>query len=51
MYSNFKYQNNNRFIPFAGPFILGALTGGVATYAFRPRPYPMYNAPMYPYYY
>jgi len=51
MYSKFKYQNNNRFIPFAGPFLLGALTGGVATQAFRPRPYytpyPIY--PNYPY--
>ena len=57
MYSNFKYKNANRFIPFAGPFLLGALTGGVATQAFRPRPvmygyYPSYpNYPNYPYYY
>ncbi len=53
MYSKFKYQNN-RFIPFAGPFLLGALTGGVAVNAFRPRPmyyntYPVYQG--YPYYY
>ena len=51
MYSKFKYQNNSRFVPFAGPFLLGALTGGVAVNAFRPRimPYP-YNYPIYPYY-
>ena len=54
MYSNFKYKNNNRFVPFAGPFLLGALTGGVAVNAFRPRPmmysyYPVYSN--YPYYY
>ena len=49
MYNKFKY-NNDRFIPFAGPFLLGALTGGVAVNAFRPRPmYPYY--PNYPYYY
>lgn len=48
MYSKFKYQNNTRFVPFAGPFLLGALTGGVAVNAFRPRP--MYY-PVYPYYY
>ena len=41
MYGKFKYKND-RFIPFAGPFLLGALTGGVATYAFNPRPRPMY---------
>ena len=44
MYGKFKYKND-RFIPFAGPFLLGALTGGVAVNAFRPRPmyypYPM----------
>jgi len=54
MYSNFKYKNNNRFVPFAGPFLLGALTSGVAINAFRPRPvyyppYPVYNN-YYPYY-
>ena len=50
MYTNFKYKND-RFIPFAGPFLLGALTGGVATEVFRPRPnyYPVYQG--YPYYY
>ncbi len=50
MYSKFKYQNNSRFIPFAGPFLLGALTGGVATQAFRPRPYYYTPYPMYPNY-
>ena len=53
MYSNFKYKNYNRFIPFAGPFLLGALTGGVAVNTFRPRPYTYAYpvSPMYPYYY
>ena len=54
MYNNFKY-NNSRFIPFAGPFLLGALTGGVATQVFRPRPmmygYYPYNYPYNQYYY
>ncbi len=56
MYNKFKYKNDTRFVPFAGPFLLGALTGGVAVGAFnRPRPmyyyqsYPSY--PPYPYYY
>jgi len=51
MYSKFKYHNDNRFVPFAGPFLLGALTSGVAISAFRPRPmyYPVYQG--YPYYY
>ena len=54
MYGKFKYHQNDRFVPFAGPFLLGALTGGVAFNAFRPRPiyyggyYPGYpNYPMY----
>ncbi len=58
MYNKFKYQKGDRFVPFAGPFLLGALTGGVATAAFAPRPqmyyqpYPMYyNYPNYPTYY
>lgn len=51
MYSKFKYQNNTRFIPFAGPFLLGALTGGVAINAFRPRPIYYTPYPNYPYYY
>ena len=55
MYNKFKYKGD-RFIPFAGPFLLGALTGGVATQAFRPRPYYVpYNTypgyQTYPYYY
>jgi len=48
---NIKYKQmpNDRFIPFAGPFLLGALTGGVAVGAFNPyRPRPYY--PPYPYY-
>ena len=44
MYGKFKYQNN-RIVPFAGPFLLGALTGGVAVNTFRPRP--MYYQPQY----
>ena len=45
-----RYQRVG-LVPFAGPFLLGALTGGVATYAFRPRPnyYVPYN--QYPFYY
>lgn len=38
---NFQYRNG-RFVPVAAPFLLGALTGGVAVAAFnpyRPRPY------------
>jgi hypothetical protein len=50
MYNKFKY-NNDRFIPFAGPFLLGALTGGVATGVFMPRPRPVYPVYNYPYYY
>ena len=47
MYKGFKY-NNTRMVPFAGPFLLGALTGGVAVTAFRPRPMmPYYNLPYY----
>ena len=38
-----SYQNDSRFIPFAGPFLLGALTGGVAVAAVGPRPRPYYN--------
>lgn len=57
-YNYVNYGNNDRF--FAGPFLLGALTGGVAVAAFnpyRPRPYyPVYGPPMYgprpyPYFY
>ena len=48
MYNKFNYKSD-RFIPFAGPFLLGALTGGVAVNTFRPRPvyYPYPNYPMY----
>lgn len=37
------YQKDTRFIPFAGPFLLGALTGGVAVAAVGPRPRPYYG--------
>ena len=48
---NYKYKNDTRFIPLAGPFLLGALTGGVAVSAFNPRPRPVYQVPYYyPYY-
>lgn len=41
MYGNFKY-GKDRF-GFAAPFLLGALTGGVAVGAFNPyRPRPVY---------
>ncbi len=52
MYNKFKYSKD-RFVPFAGPFLLGALTGGVAVGAFNPyRPRPMYPVyPNYPIYY
>lgn len=54
MYQSYHYvKDRNRIIPFAGPFLLGALTGGVAVGAlnpYRPRPY-YYRPPMpYPYY-
>ena len=51
MYS-YNYNDGDRFF-FAGPFLLGALTGGVAVAAFNPyrprRYYPINNTPM-PYY-
>lgn len=50
MYNKFNYVKNDRFIPFAGPFLLGALTGGVAVNAFAPRPRPVFYQ-NYPYYY
>ncbi len=50
MYKSFNYSND-RFIPFAGPFILGALTGGVGALALNPRPRPVYPVYNYPYYY
>ena len=47
MYSKIK-MNKDRFVPFAGPFLLGALTGGVAVNAFNPyRPRPVYYNPGY----
>ena len=54
MYNKFKIKNDTRFVPFAAPFLLGALTGGVGVAAFTPRPRPMYYyLPIqnYPYYY
>lgn len=42
----YPYSNSTRFVPFAGPFLLGALTGGAAVSIFNPyKPRPMY--PMY----
>lgn len=47
----YNYNYNNRFVPFAGPFLLGALTGGVAVGALNPyRPRPVYNYNPYMYY-
>lgn len=59
MYNNmnrdFSYKKDTRFVPFAGPFLLGALTGGVAVAATQPRPNYIYypqRPPFYgPYYY
>ena len=49
MYSNVKYSKD-RF-GFAAPFLLGALTGGVAVGAFNPyRPRPVYYQSPYGYY-
>lgn len=50
-YQQYTLRNdNNRIVPFAGPFLLGALTGGVAVAAFNPyRPRPYYGPPR-PYY-
>lgn len=48
MYNKFNYyKSNDRFIPFAGPFLLGALTGGVVTGAVTTRPRPVYYPPYY----
>ena len=49
---SYSYKKDTRFVPFAGPFLLGALTGGVAASALGPRPRPYYG-PYYPrpYYY
>ena len=55
MYENYymprsiSYKKDNRIIPFAGPFLLGALTGGVAVAAVGPRPRPYYYPTPYPY--
>lgn len=50
MYTNFKY-GYDRLVPFAAPFLLGALTGGVAVSAFNPyRPRPIYYQNPYNYY-
>ena len=56
MYNNyyqrgFSYKKDNRFV---GPFLLGALTGGVAVAAVGPKQYQYYYPPRpyyYPYYY
>ena len=49
MYENFKY-GKDRF-GFAAPFLLGALTGGVAVGTFNPyRPRPVYYQNPYGYY-
>ena len=51
MYNNYKYVKDNRF-GFAAPFLLGALTGGVAVGAFNPyRPRPVYYSNPYQYQY
>lgn len=47
-YNYRNYNNGDRFF-FAGPFLLGALTGGVAVAAFNPyRPRPYYPVQPYP---
>ena len=55
-YRNNPNFNNNRFIGgFAGPFILGGVTGGLLAPAFYPprpyyqpyQPYPPYYGPYY----
>lgn len=51
MYLNKYDYRNDRFVPFAAPFLFGALTGGVAAAAFNPyRPRPIYYRPPYPFY-
>ena len=47
-YRGISYKKDDRFIPFAGPFLLGALTGGVAVGALGQRPRPYYNQGYYP---
>ena len=50
MYTNFKY-GHDRFAPFIGPFLLGALAGGVSVGIFNPyRPRPVYYQSPYGYY-
>ena len=52
-YRSINYKND-RFVPFAGPFLLGALTGGVAVAAVGPKQNQYYYPPRpyyYPYYY
>lgn len=50
MYNNFKY-GKDRFAPAVAPFLLGALTGGVAVGAFNPyRPRTVYYQNPYNYY-
>lgn len=51
MYYRGVSYKNDRFIPFAGPFLLGALTGGVAVSALGPRPNQGMYYPPRPYYY
>lgn len=55
MYNNlrgFSYKKDSRFVPFAAPFLLGALTGGVAVAAFPKQNYYYPPRPYYgPYYY
>ena len=57
MYNNYimdrgiSYKKDSRFVPFAAPFLLGALTGGVAVGAVNNRPRPIYYYPPSPYYY
>lgn len=51
MYQGFyPPRSSTRVVPFAGPFLLGALTGGVATAIFNPyRPRPFYGPPVMQY--
>lgn len=50
MYSNFKYQHNDRF-GFI-PFVAGAITGGIGYSLINPyRPRPVYYTYPYTYYY
>lgn len=46
---NFNYKKNDRFIPMAYPFLLGALTGGATAYVLSPKQKMPYYSP-YPYY-